>query len=172
MNIQAEFDLSALADGCREVTISRYSRAANQHPIQKTTLIFSIRFTLHAEALQWNVNGVDKMDFQCHSTFLKSFVCDFVPPVTTTQPASCWTNHLSQIANPPGVTAYQCFFFFFFFTQKSVWGGSVWLCPWLKWEEISGWKSQFHPSGLQWPFTLMHLNWEEVYFTWTRLILM
>lgn len=29
------------------------------------------------------------------------------PSMTTREAASCWTNHLSQIANPPDITAYQ-----------------------------------------------------------------
>lgn len=117
MSIPAEFDQSAANEKSPSAdTVELQTR----RPIQKTTLIFSVRLTVLAEALQWNVNGVDKMDFQCHPTFLKSFVCDPVPPVTTAEAASCWTNHLSQIANPRGITAYQ-----------EVVG---WLCPALKWK--------------------------------------
>lgn len=44
-----------------------------------------------------------------------------------------------------------------------------WLCPVLKQKEISDWKSHFGPS---WPpFIQLHLNLQEGYFTWTKLIL-
>jgi len=77
MNIQAKFDQFTRADSYREAAIRRYSSCKLVFH-SEITLIFSVRFTLLAEALQRNVNGVDKMDFQCHSTFLKSFVGDFV----------------------------------------------------------------------------------------------
>lgn len=78
MNIQAEFDQPA----SHRQQIQQSWKAESY---SETPLIFSVRFPLLAEALRRNVNGVDKMDFQCHFTFLKSLLCDFVLPMTATE---------------------------------------------------------------------------------------
>lgn len=109
----------------KSVAVGRYGEAS------ETTLIFSVRLTPLAEALQWNVNGVDRI-FLVSFRFSKELCVLFRSRSDNRHRRHLEPTTYHKLQTPRGITAHQV--------------AVGWPCPPLKQKEISCWKTRFDLS--------------------------